>query len=78
MPEDVANQEFSEEINEQHAGMTPLALACALNKLRSVKVSLAQPVPFVVRATGCKFYGNFVFGENFWKYSGQLLDHYGC
>ena len=37
---DVANEEFSAEINEQHAGMTPLALACALNKLPSVKVVL--------------------------------------
>jgi len=37
---DVANEEFPPEINEQHAGMTPLALACALNKLPSVKVAL--------------------------------------
>jgi len=35
---DVANEEFSEEASEQHVGMTPLALACALNKLTSVKV----------------------------------------
>jgi len=36
--DDVANEEFSSEISEQHAGMTPLALACALNELPSVKV----------------------------------------
>ena len=36
----MSNEEFSEEVSEQHAGMTPLALACALNKLRSVKVLL--------------------------------------
>jgi len=35
---DVMNAEFSEEISKQHAGMTPLALASALNKLPSVKV----------------------------------------
>jgi len=38
-PGDVSNEEFTEEISDQHAGMTPLALASALNKLRSVKVS---------------------------------------
>ena len=38
VPGDVANDEFSDEISAQHAGMTPLALACALNKLPSVKV----------------------------------------
>jgi len=36
---DVANEEFLTEINEHHAGMTPLSLACALNKLPSVKVA---------------------------------------
>ena len=34
----MANAEFTEEMSEKHAGMTPLALACALNKLPSVKV----------------------------------------
>ena len=47
MPEDVVNEEFTEEISEQHAGMTPLALACALNKLPSVKVSRRLQTPFV-------------------------------
>ena len=47
MTEDVVNEEFTEEISEQHAGMTPLALACALNKLPSVKVSRRLRTPFV-------------------------------
>ena len=37
-------EEFTEEISEQHAGMTPLALACALNKLPAVKVEKVKAV----------------------------------
>jgi len=32
------NEKFAEDIDPQHAGMTPLALASALNRLQLVKV----------------------------------------
>jgi len=32
------NEKFSEDISTQHEGMTPLALASALNKVEAVKV----------------------------------------
>ena len=32
------NEKFDASINAQHAGITPLALACALNKVEMVKV----------------------------------------
>ena len=34
------NEKFTEEIDTQHAGMTPLALASALNRKELVKVSV--------------------------------------
>ena len=33
------NEKFGEDAGEQHEGMTPLALAAALNKVETVKVS---------------------------------------
>jgi len=52
VPGDVANDEFSDEISAQHAGMTPLALACALNKLPSVKVWRHTQMPSCILLRG--------------------------
>lgn len=40
------NEKFTVEMNPQHDGMTPLALAAALNKVEAVKVGLNQRLYF--------------------------------
>jgi len=56
VPEGVANEEFPQDISAHHAGMTPLALACALNKLPSVKVEHQLQTPFFVASISVFFF----------------------
>jgi len=77
---DVANEEFSEAISEQHAGMTPLALACALNKLPLVKV-LHRQCRFLFR-TSFFYIGGDLGGQgerppnNRWRDGGPFVRQY--
>ena len=65
------DERFSLEINEQHVGMTPLALACALNKVKLAEVSM----PMMVRKKHQKLleYG-FIFSINYFhRHANRIL-----